>query len=280
MTLPETAQPAPQPAPLWHSFRLGDFRVTTLLSGTREMTDAHAIYGLNVEAETFERISREAGQPTDRWSNSFTPTLVETGAETVLFDTGLTPEGIVTALASAGHSPEDITLIVLTHMHGDHIGGLMQNGRPVFPNARLIAGGREWDHWAMAGNDGFERLVRPFARHITLIEDGDSPFPGATAILAPGHTPGHMAFRLTSGEARLMLTADTANHALWSVSHPDWEVRFDIDKARAIETRKRILGQIADEGMPFIGYHMPFPAVGFLERDTGGFRFRAAGDRP
>lgn len=276
MTLPET----PQPARLWHSFRLGDFRVTTLLSGTREMTDAHATYGLNVDAETFGRISREAGQTTAAWMNSFTPTLVETGTETVLFDTGLTPEGIVAALTAAGRRPEDITLIVLSHLHADHIGGLMRDGEPVFANARLIAGRREWDHWAAAGNDGFERLLRPFADSIELIGDGDSPFSGATAILAPGHTPGHMVFGLQSDGARLMLTADTANHVLWSVAHPDWEVRFDLDRAGAIATRQRILGRIADERVPFIGYHMPFPAVGFLERDAGGFRFRPAGDRP
>jgi len=268
----ETPPPAPAIAP-WRRMRLGDFTVTTLLAGSRPLEAPHGTFGLNVSDETFAAASAAAFLPADRSLNFFTPVLVETGGETVLFDTGLAPDGVLAALAAAGHAPEDVTLVVITHMHGDHIGGLSAGGVPTFPKARCVTGRIEWDHWAAAGNETFEARVRPLADRFTFLADGDTVTPGITASLAPGHTPGHMIFRLESAGRALMLTADTANHYLWSVGHPDWEVRFDMDRAQAIATRQRVLGAIAAERIPFIGYHMPFPGAGFLEPTETGFRF-------
>ena len=97
--------------------------------------------------------------------------------------------------------------------------------------------------------------------------------PGITAMLAAGHTPGHMVFQLESAGQRLLLGADMANHYVWSLAHPDWEVRYDMDKAQAAQTRRRLLGMLAADRVPFIGYHMPFPGVGFVEAVGEGFRF-------
>jgi glyoxylase-like metal-dependent hydrolase (beta-lactamase superfamily II) len=258
----------------WHRFRLGTFEITTLMAGERVTADPRATYGLNASAEAFAALAAENFLPTDRLRSSFTPTLVHTGAELVLFDTGLEAAGLAAALAEADLHPGQIDLVVLTHLHPDHVGGLTDAaGAAFFPRARYAAGRIEHAHWAAQDNPTLAAQLAVCAGKLTLFDDGETLVPGITALHAPGHTPGHMVFRLESAGAVLMLTADTANHYVFSLHHPEWEVRFDVDKAQAIATRQRILGQIAAEKCPFIGYHMPFPAVGYLEAKGPGYRF-------
>jgi glyoxylase-like metal-dependent hydrolase (beta-lactamase superfamily II) len=256
-------------------FPLGGFEVTALLAGARVTDKPHETFGLNASPEAFAAASAAAFIPADRTRNHFTPVAVNTGAELILFDTGLSAEGTGAALAAAGIDPAQVDVVVLTHMHGDHIGGLMaaDGVTPFYPNARYATGQAEFDHWAAQGNEGFEKNVRPLADKMTFLADGAAPVSGITAILAAGHTPGHMAYHIESDGQRLMLTADTANHYVWSLQYPDWEVRFDADKAMAAATRRTLFGQIAADRIPFIGYHMPFPALGFAEAQDAGFRF-------
>jgi glyoxylase-like metal-dependent hydrolase (beta-lactamase superfamily II) len=108
---------------------------------------------------------------------------------------------------------------------------------------------------------------------MTMLDDGGSVVSGISAVAAFGHTPGHLAFRIESEGQNLMLIADAANHFVWSLAYPDWEVRFDADKAAAAATRRALFGMIAAERMPFVGYHMPFPALGYVAADNDGFRY-------
>ena len=89
----------------------------------------------------------------------------------------------------------------------------------------------------------------------------------------PGHTPGHMGYMIESEGKNLFLGGDFANHYIWSWAYPDWELRFDRDREGAAQTRRRILGMLADEKMPFIGYHMPWPGLGYVETRGDGFRY-------
>ncbi|MCV2868467.1 MBL fold metallo-hydrolase [Defluviimonas sp. WL0002] len=259
--------------PTFKRFALGDFEVTTLLAGTRAVENPHDIFGLNVSDEEFAAASEAAFIPTDVAQFFFTPTLVNTGDSMILFDTGLNPEGITAALAAAGHTPDQINTVVITHMHGDHIGGLMGEQGATFANAGHVTGAVEHNHWMGAGNETFDTKVRPLNDRFTFLDDGGTVAPGITAIAAFGHTPGHMAFRIESAGKAIVLIADTANHPVWSLARPDWEVKFDADKARAAETRKSLFGMIAADRLPFIGYHMPFPATGFIEPAGDGFRY-------
>jgi glyoxylase-like metal-dependent hydrolase (beta-lactamase superfamily II) len=105
------------------------------------------------------------------------------------------------------------------------------------------------------------------------LDDGGTVTGGITSMLASGHTPGHMGYRLESDGQSLVLIGDMANHYVWSLAHPDWEVRFDMDKSAAAATRRTVLGMLAADRTPFIGYHMPFPAMGYAEVRGDGFHY-------
>ncbi len=265
-------QEGPQ-VPRANRLKVGAFEVSTLLVGTRTVEGPQGIFGMNVSEEEFAAASAAAHLPTDKAQFFFTPTLVNTGSELILFDTGLNQAGIQGAVKAAGYAPEDVTHVVLTHMHGDHIGGLMEGSTESFANAAYITGQAEFDFWAKAENEGFEGKVRPLAEKMSFLDAGADVTSGVTSIDAAGHTPGHMGYMLESDGQQLFLGADFANHYVWSLAHPDWEVRFDADKAAAAATRRKILSMLAADNVPFVGYHMPFPGVGYVETRGDGFHF-------
>lgn len=257
----------------FNRFKLGDFEVTTLLAGTRTVPNPHTIFGLNASTAAFAEASAAANIPTEAAQFFFTPTVINTGSELVLFDTGLNPEGITAALESAGYSADQVDTVVITHMHGDHVGGLSGDMGETFANARYVTGATEFDAWSKTDNQTFAGKVKPLAEKMTFLDDGGAVTSGITAMASFGHTPGHMTYMIESGGKSLVIAADFANHYVWSLAYPDWEVKFDMDKAAAAATRKRILGMLAADKTPFIGYHMPFPALGYVEAKDSGFQY-------
>jgi len=243
---------------------LGDFEVSTLLAGARVFEEPQGTFGMNVDAEEFAAASAANFIPTDKAQAYFTPTVVRAGNDIVLFDTGFGPDSILPPLAAAGISAEDVTVVVITHMHGDHIGGLSSEAGITFPNARYVTGQVEFDTWQGMDNDNFKAKVAPLAEKMTFIGDGEDVVSGITSMAAFGHSPGHMTYLLDSGNKQLLIAADFANHYVWSLAYPDWEVRFDMDKTAATASRKKILAMLETERLPFIGYHMPFPGYGYV----------------
>lgn len=259
--------------PRFNRFTLGGFEVTTLLAGTTPRPDPQTIFGMNVSPDEFAAVSEENFLPTDVAQFFFTPTLVNTGSELILFDTGLNAAATTEVMTAAGYAPDQVDTVVLTHMHGDHIGGLSGDAGETFVNARYVTGAAEHNHWSSVGNEGFDTKVTPLNDRMTFLDDGGSVATGVTALAAFGHTPGHMVYMLDSEGKQLLIAADFANHYVWSLGYPDWEVRFDADKAAAAATRRRLLGMLAADKTPFIGYHMPFPGVGYVETRGDGFRY-------
>lgn len=264
-------------------FPLGDFEVTTIFDGGVQLGGPHPIFGQDQMESDVAELMAAHGMPSDKMEIGFTQTLVNTGSELVLFDTGNDGTKRPTAgklranMAKAGYSPEDVDIVVLTHFHGDHIGGMVVDGAAAFPNARYVTMAKEYDHWIGAENELVLSNVKPFAEQMTFIEDGNDVVSGITGVAANGHTPGHAIYHIESGGKRVMVTADTANHFIASLERPDWHVRFDMDKEAAAASRKKVFGMLAAEKIPFIGYHMPYPSVGFVsENGAGGFSYRAA----
>lgn len=259
--------------------KLGKYDVTTLLDGQRTVDNIQSIFGMNVSEEEFAKVSAENLIPADKSRFFFTPTVVNTGNELVLFDTGLGESGnIVAALADAGYTPQQVDVVVITHMHPDHIGGLILDGKPTFPNARYITGSTEYDFWNKQDPGGripglMAKKVKPLADQFSFIKGGETIASGITSMETFGHTPGHMAYRIESEGQQIALLSDMTNHYVWSLAYPDWEVKFDMDKAAAAATRRRVLDMLATDKIPFIGYHMPFPAVGYVEKRGDGFKY-------
>ena len=106
-----------------------------------------------------------------------------------------------------------------------------------------------------------------------MIDPGGSPASGVTAVEAFGHTPGHLTYMIESQGRQLLIAADFANHYVWSLAYPNWEVRFDMDKSAAAATRVKLLDMMAADRIPFVGYHMPWPAVGYVDKHDGGYRY-------
>lgn len=144
-----------RPSPLeTRSLKLGSFRILTVRDGIRPSGAPNETFGIDQSAEAVGTLLEENFLPADTFVNSFTPTLVDTGAEVVLFDTGMGEGGrkagmgrLLEGLKYAGYTPDQISVVVITHMHGDHIGGLLEGDKPAFPNARYVTGRTEYDFW-------------------------------------------------------------------------------------------------------------------------------------
>ncbi len=277
------------PQPQFNQFKLGSYKFTVFKDGATIAEKPFETFGTNQKPETVQGLLARNFLPTDKFVNTYAPTLIDTGSDVILVDTGFGEGGrargsglLRDGLKAAGYSPDHITLVALTHLHGDHIGGLMEGGAPAFKNARYVIGQIEYDFWtdkaregtaAEGGHKTVLANVVPLAEKATFIGDGGTVASGITAMLAQGHTQGHMVFHIESEGKRLVATGDTANHYILSLQKPDWEVRFDMDKAQAAATRRKVFGMIAADKIAFLGYHMPFPAVGFVEAHDDGYRF-------
>ncbi|MBX4932409.1 MBL fold metallo-hydrolase [Rhizobium bangladeshense] len=277
------------PLPEINQFKLGSFKVTVVRDGINISERPNETFGTNQDPETVKALLTANFLPADKFLNGYAPAIIDTGSDVILIDTGFGAAGrargagqLAEGLKAAGYSADDVTLVALTHLHGDHIGGLMEDGAAAFKNARYVVGQAEYDFWsnksregtpAEGGHKAVLANVTPLVEKATFIKDGDRVAPGMTAMLAAGHSPGHMVFHVESEGKRLLLTGDTANHYILSLLRPDWEVRFDMDKAQAAASRRKVFDMIATDKVAFLGYHMPFPAVGFAEKQDGGYRF-------
>ncbi len=274
----------------FYRFKLGAFEVTIIRDGAATLSGPYPAFGADQFEEDVHALMEENHLPPKRFELPYAPVVVNTGAELILFDAGNGPTRrpdsgyLVEGLKAAGYAPEQIDIVAITHCHPDHIGGLMEKNGAVFPNARYVCGEAEYDFWSpkerLDEEAGIARRAQvvqanvvPLADKMTFLKDEGEVVSGIRAIASPGHTPGHLAYHVESEGQRLLIWGDAIVHFVVSFQRPEWPLAADMDKEVAAETRRKLLGMAAADGIAVTGYHLPFPALGFVEAHEDAFRF-------
>lgn len=206
--------------------------------------------------------------------------LIEIDGQRILVDSGqgqarpdhtplLLPE-----LRAIGVTPDHIDLVLITHAHMDHIGGLLTPDQQfVFPNARHLMCRLEWEHWTgPAARPLSDPYFAAFKGRMELIEPDTPIARGVRTVAAPGHTPGHMAVMIESDGEALMHMADAAHHPI-QTAHPAWSPKFDFDPIQSAQSRRGLFAMAARDGFPVMAYHFGFPGLGRLSADGDAFSF-------
>ena len=274
----------------FYRFKVGEIEVTTINDGFFVMPpDGFVKNAMDDEVKAAVAAAR---QPGNGVYIPFTTVVVNTGSKLTLIDCGNGNSGAPTSgtwmanFNAAGFDAKDVDTVIISHFHGDHINGLrLKDGSAVFPNAEINVPAAEWAFWMddakmnaapEAGRGGFmgaRRVFGPIAKDVKQYEPGKEVAPGITSIAAPGHTPGHNVFMVSSGSGKLMCLADTTNNPYLFAKNPDWQAVFDMDGAAASQTRRKLLDMAASEKAQLHLYHAPFPATGFVEKDGNGYRY-------
>lgn len=223
-------------------------------------------------ADQVTEAARELNEDPETAPSSMNILCVRSGEQTILFDTGLGAGELPQKLDSVGVKAGDVTLVVITHAHGDHVGGLTKLGTDevVYPNARYVMHELEWERWT---SDAFLNALKPEDAENTrkrqsairpkltlLLEDGVI-VPGIESIHSPGHTPGHIAVLLSSLGEKLLHIVDAAHHPV-QVAHPEWSPGFDADTSKSVPSRRMLFERAADEDLPVLTYHFAYPGMG------------------
>lgn len=268
-----TVAPLARAAAAAFSFTVGNAKITAIQDAAGEMP--LSIFQGAPESE----MKRFA--PSGKTPAGVTVFLIRLGGRTMLVDTGYgSGKGeLLSQLAAIGVTPAEIDMILLTHMHGDHIGGLVDNGVAVFPKAKIVVSAEELEYWMEKAAPEFAataeraRKVRE-AYGARLEAIGYAPVtPEISAVAFVGHTPGHTAFLLASKGEKMLFWGDTMHGAAIQFPMPEVCAKYDMDPKMAVESRKAALNMAVREAMPVAGAHLPFPALGRVARDGAGFRF-------
>lgn len=236
------------------------------------------------------------GQPTDSLMPDCNVPILKSGDRLIMFDVGSGANFMPSAgrllenMAEAGFDPADVTDVVFTHGHPDHLWGLVDDfDEIVFPNASFYMGRAEWDFWRDPGTvDAMPDARKTFAvgaqnrlayleDMINLFEPGAEVLPGVEAVDTAGHTPGHMSFMLHGGSEPVLIAGDAITHFAVSFEHPSWPSGSDQDPEMGIATRLKLLDRLAADKATLSAYHLPKPGEGRVERDGTAYRFVAEG---
>jgi glyoxylase-like metal-dependent hydrolase (beta-lactamase superfamily II) len=276
-----------------HGFSVGNFSVTVVSDGTLSLplsfvlpqtdrTDVESLLGTGAALEAALK-------------SEVNVALVKAGDATVLIDTGAGPDFMsglgkhADALEAAGIAADSVTHVIFTHAHADHLWGVIDplDGGTRFPKARHLMTATERDFWsapdaetrvpeAMKGMAiGTARRLKILADRIEAITTGTEIVPGVAILDTAGHTPGHVSVRLQSGGSTLLIGGDVLTHRTVSFEKPEWRWGADMDRDKAITSRRRTLDMLANERIPLLGYHLPWPGLGRVERQGTAYRFVA-----
>lgn len=274
LAAPLRAAPMPQPtSPAATWFTIGDVRVAALRDNEFLIPNDGKTFGTDVGVPAVAAVLAAAGAPTDTIRVGVDALLVKLPGRIVLLDTGFGPSPggqLIASLAAAGVAPAQVTDVLITHSHGDHVGGLVSaDGAPAFPNAKVRMSAAEWAF--LKGNAGAAKLVAAIAPQVATFAPGAEVVPGITADTMAGHTPGHVSYELVSGKARLLDIGDTAHSTIVSLAKPDWIMGFDSDPAVGKATRRAELTRLAASHETVFAPHFPYPGVGTIAAKGDGF---------
>lgn len=276
--------------PAHFSFMIGETKLTVVSDGYFSLP--LNMFGINATPEEVQAFMQAHYLPTDSNYAHTNHLLIETGDHKVLVDVGSGHRFFDTAgrlagnLDAIGIGLDDITHVIITHAHPDHIWGVRDEfDEPLFPSAEYYLGQVEHDYWMQ---DGLVDRVDPADQQFVLgavnsinadgvdwqlMQAGHEVVPGVTVIDTPGHTPGHMSVLLTDGDHSLIALGDSMNHAWMNFAHPDWYNSSDTDGELAVTTRRKLLDMAATDRIPVLGYHFPFPGVGHVMAEGESYRF-------
>ena len=276
--------------PGYYRHATGDFEVTALYDGYVDL-GTPLLKGLRAEQiqSLLARMFLENSKGVQTAVNAY---LIHTGSNLVLVDAGSascfgpTLGQVQANIRAAGYKPEDVDTVLLTHLHPDHLCGVLdQAGQPAFPNATLWAAQEDTDFWlsekvaaaAPEANKPFFQMAmnaaRPYqaAGKFRSFKAGDALLPGVSVVSTHGHTPGHSSYLFTSGKQNLLVWGDIVHSHAVQFRHPEVSLEFDVDQKQAIATRKALFERATKAGWAIAGAHLPFPGLGYIRKERNGY---------
>ena len=293
----QAAEPmADKQAPSFYRYKVGDVMVTVVSDG-QNVFKYEDNFIVNAKKEEVAAALEKAYMAPGMMTIYFAPLVLNIGGKVVAIDTGngalakknskgangLFAENMV----AAGFDPAKVDTVVISHFHTDHVNGLLTaDGAPAFPNAEVLVPAVEWKFWmddgemsrASAGRmqglfknnrNVFEAGLK---KKVTPYEWGKEVVPGLLAVESIGHTPGHTSYVLSSGSGKVFIQSDVTNNPNPFATNPGWHAFFDQDGDVAEKTRRRVYDMVVAEKLMVQGFHYPFPGVGHVEKDGGGYR--------
>jgi glyoxylase-like metal-dependent hydrolase (beta-lactamase superfamily II) len=293
---PARGQHTPDPPGGFFRYKVGDAECTALYDGIWEKAHDPAFFSNATIAETKQALAAA------RLTTAFVPIpitvfVVKLNDKLVLCDAGggdqvqaFNPNSVfvsgklIANMKAAGLDPNKIETILVSHFHPDHIFGLLEkrSNAPVFPHAEIIVPAAEYKFWTDQSlisrlPKGRRRLAQriqaviPNWKNVLPVEGEDEVVPGIRLVKAPGHTPGHVAFHISSENEQLMISSDTAYVPALCATHPGWHGVFDQDASMAEITRRKLLDRVIADKMMICGSHFPWPGLGKIVKDGAGY---------
>ncbi|MCC2956493.1 MBL fold metallo-hydrolase [Massilia sp. IC2-477] len=282
-----SAPMAKTPAPGYSRIMLGQFEITPLSDGTVDLP-VQDLLAQDVKKSTKTLTEAHLKLPVETSDNAY---LVNTGSKLILIDSGAgsffgpTLGKLVANMKAAGYQPEQVDEIYITHFHGDHVGGLVNNSAAVFPKAVVRANKLESDYWLSKANmdkskdkdsfKGAQAALGPYVKagRFKAFEGDVELVPGIRAQAAIAHTPGHTTYLVESGGQKLHVIGDLIHVAAVQMENPDVTIQFDNDQKAAPAARKKVFDAAAKGGYMIGGAHLQFPGMGYLRTEGKGYRY-------
>ena len=216
--------------------------------------------------------------PAGGFFHSTNMVLVKGNGKNILIDTGFGKQAVEN-LKKMGITPDSIDAVLMTHLHGDHTGGLLKDGKAVFPKAKIYLDKKEYEYFIKTNpNQGAVDALAAYGSRVETFEPGElggkttELLPGITPIAAYGHTPGHVIYLIENHGAKLLIAGDFLHVALVQFPHPEISATYDMEQKASAAIRRQILEYAVKNKVPVGGMHMVYPGMGMIEADGNGFK--------